>query len=155
MKAGLNSNPSIKRRFLKEEGDIKNSLYEIIVTKSGKPDYLAIAIYTEARSWFKPKKSIKGKVINVPKLSGYGWQTGYEYLATKHKCSRELIRTKLVLLEKLGLISREFRTEHHNRQVFSNVMYLLVWKNTPHFNSEVGLERKVGPTPNEVTENRI
>ena len=151
MKAQTNLNTKInnKKNLLKEEGNIRiEALYNIILTESGKPDYLAIDIYTEARSWYKPKKTnIQGNIVYSSKLSGYGWQIGYEYLANKHKCTTELIRRKLVLLEKLGLLTRDFRTEYYHGKRFNNNMYLLVWKDTPHFYSEIGLEKKVVPTP--------
>lgn len=145
----LNTKINNKKNLLKEEGNIRiEALYNIILTESGKPDYLAIDIYTEARSWYKPKKTnIQGNIVYSSKLSGYGWQIGYEYLANKHKCTTELIRRKLVLLEKLGLLTRDFRTEYYHGKRFNNNMYLLVWKDTPHFYSEIGLEKKVVTTP--------
>lgn len=140
--------PNNKKNLLKEEGNIKiEALYGIIQTRSGKPDLLAIDIYTEARSWFKPKKTnIQGNIIYSSKLNGYGWQIGYEDLANKYKRSKDLIRTKLVLLEKLGLLTRDFRTEYYHGKRFNNNMYLLVWKDTPHFYSEIGLKKKVAAT---------
>jgi hypothetical protein len=144
-----NTKPSNKKNLLKEEGNIKiEALYNIILTNKGKPDHVAIDIYIEARSWYKPKKTnIQGNVVYSSKLSGDGWQIGYEYLANKHKCTTELIRRKLVLLEKLGLLTRDFRTEYYHGKRFNNNMYLLVWKDTPHFYSEIGLEKKVSTTP--------
>lgn len=132
-----------KKLALKDEGNIKPEiLNEIIVNKKGKPDYLAIDIYVEVRSWFKPKKTIvNGNVVYSSKLKGHGFQIGYEYFANKHKCTAETIRTKLVLLEELGLLTREFRTEYFKGKRFNNLMYLLVWKDTPHFYSEIGLEK--------------
>jgi hypothetical protein len=137
------------KNLLKEEGNIRiEALYNIILTKKGQPDYLAIDIYTEARSWYKPKKTnIQGNVVYSSKLKGYGWQIGYEYLANRYKCTTELIRRKLVLLEKLGLLTRDFRTEYYHGKRFNNNMYLLVWKDTPHFYSAIGLEKKVSTTP--------
>jgi len=151
MKAQTNLNTKInnKKNLLKEEGNIRiEALYNIILTNKGKPDHVAIDIYIEARSWYKPKKTnIQGNIVYSSKLSGYGWQIGYEYLANKHKCTTELIRRKLVLLEKLGLLTRDFRTEYYHGKRFNNNMYLLVWKDTPHFYSEIGLEKKVVTTP--------
>ena len=146
---GLSVNLNNKKPSLKEEGNIKiEALYDIILNESNKPDLLAIDIYIEARSWFKPKKTnIQDNIIYSSKLNGYGWQIGYEYLANKYKRSKDLIRTKLVLLEKLGLLQRDFRTEYYHGKRFNNNMYLLVWKNTPHFYSKIGLEKKVAATP--------
>jgi len=132
-----------KKRVLKDEGNIKPEiLNEIIVNKKGKPDYLAIDIYVEVRSWFKPKKTVvNGNVVYSSKLKGHGFQIGYEYFVKKHKCTSETIRTKLALLEELGLLTREFRTEYFKGKRFNNLMYLFVWKDTPHFYSEIGLEK--------------
>ena len=46
-----------------------------------------------------------------------------------------------MLLEELGLITRDFRTEYFYGKRFNNLMYILVWKDTPHFYSEIGLEK--------------
>lgn len=132
-----------KKLALKDEGNIKPEiLNEIIVNKKGKPDLLAIDIYVEVRSWYKLKKTIvNGNVLYSSKLKGHGFQIGYEYFANKYKVTSETIRTKLVLLEELGLLTREFRTEYFKGKRFNNTMYLLVWKDTPHFYSEIGLEK--------------
>lgn len=156
MKAASNNNQiqqsdiEVQKITLKEQGNITpESLHKIITKKNGAPDLLAIAIYVEARSWFKPKKTeSKGNVIYSSKLKGYGFHTGYEHFAKKYGCSKDLIRTKFVLLEKLGLLKRDFKTEYFYGKRFNNLMYLLVWKNTPHFYSEIGLEN-----PNKVSTN--
>lgn len=137
-----------KKKTLKEQGNITpDFLHKIITKKNGKPDLLAISIYVEARSWFKPKKTkANGNVIYSSKLKGYGWQVGYEYFVKKHHCSSDLIRTKFVLLEKLGLLKRTFKTEYFYGKRFNNLMYLLVWKDTPHFYSETGLEKSATTT---------
>lgn len=133
----------LKKNVLKEQGNITPEfLYKIITNKNGKPDHIAISIYVEARSWFKFKKTkVDGNVIYSSKLKGHGWQIGYEYFSKKYKCSADVIRKKLVLLEKLDLITRDFRTEYFYGKRFNNLMYILVWKDTPHFYSEIGLEK--------------
>jgi hypothetical protein len=132
-----------KKLALKDEGNIKPEiLNEIIVDKKGKPDLLAIDIYVEVRSWYKLKKTIvNGNVVYSSKLKGHSFQIGYEHFVKKYKRTSETIRTKLVLLEELGLLTREFRTEYFKGKRFNNTMYLLVWKDTPHFYSEIGLEK--------------
>jgi len=143
MKAICNTSVIPKKLTLKDQGNIKiEALNEIIVTKKGKPDLLAIDIYIEVRSWYKPKKTkVNGNVVYSSKLKGHGFQIGYEYFVKKYKCSDDVIRKKLVLLEKLGLLTREFRTEYFKGKRFNNLMYLLVWKDTPYFYSEIGLEK--------------
>jgi hypothetical protein len=143
MKTISNTSVIPKKLTLKDQGNIKiEALNEIIVNKKGKPDLLAIDIYSEARAWFKPKKTkVNGNIIYSSKLKGYGWQIGYEYFVKKYKCSDDVIRKKLVLLENLGLLTRDFRTEYFYGKRFNNLMYLLVWKDTPYFYSEIGLEK--------------
>lgn len=144
-KATNKTNLSIEtqKHILKDQGNIKPEiLNKIIVNKKGKPDFLAIDIYVEARSWFKPKKTKhQGNIVYSSKLKGHGFQIGYEYFCKKYKCSSDVIRKKLVLLEELGLLTREFRTEYFYGKRFNNIMYLLVWKDTPYFYSEIGLEK--------------
>ena len=132
-----------EKNVLKEQGNITpECLYKIITNKNGKPDHIAISIYVEARSWFKLKKTkVDGNVIYSSKLKGHGWQIGYEYFINKYQCTSETIRTKFVLLEKLGLITRDFRTQYFYGKRFNNLMYILLWKDTPHFYSEIGLEK--------------
>lgn len=144
MKAQINKQARNTKPRLKEQGDIKvDALNSIILNKRGLPDYLAIDLYTEIRSWYKPKKTVlHGNVIYSSKLKGRGFQATYKYFADKHKRSKDLIRTKFVLLEKLGLITREFTDEDFYGKRFNNVMRILVWKDTPHFYSDIGLEKE-------------
>lgn len=143
MKAIASLSLKPEKLVLKDQGNIKPEiLNEVIVNKRGKPDLLAIEIYVEVRSWFKPKKTKhQGNVIYSSKLKGHGFQIGYEYFCKKYKCSSDVIRKRLVLLEELGLLTREFRTEYFYGKRFNNIMYLLVWKDTPYFYSEIGLEK--------------
>jgi hypothetical protein len=72
----------------------QSKLYKIIVTKTGRPDRLAIHLYLDIKSHLqKNKRSI--------------WETNYQYFVDKYKLSKESIRRKLALLEKLNLIYRE------------------------------------------------
>lgn len=134
------------KRILKEQGNILiDELKSIIVNpKNLKPDLLAIHIYIEARSWFKPKTNKyteKDKVVYPSKLRGYGWRTSLDHFASEYKVSKELVRKKLVLLENLGLLKRDYRTECYSGQKYNNRLWLLVWKDTPYFYSEFGLEK--------------
>jgi hypothetical protein len=85
----------------------KEQLISVIVNNKGKPDYLAINLYwDEFRFWYNPKKEIKdSNVVHIHKLHNKSIQTCYEHLSSTHGCSRETRRKKIVLLEKLGLIS--------------------------------------------------
>ena len=109
---------------------IEKQLNSIIVGKNGKPDRLAIAIYSEFRSSFKSKKK-----------NNNGLRISYEELAKNHCCSKELMRQKIVLLEQLGLLSRNFRMEYIDGRKCPNILHILLWKDTPHFYTKIGLEK--------------
>lgn len=130
--------------FLKDQGNITPEvLYDIIKFDNGKPDHIAIALYTDIRSWYKPKKTMKeGNVIYSSKLQGKIYRTSRKALATKHRVSVETIRLKLIKLENLGLVNRAFTKEKdfYDRDV-NNVLNIIIWKDTPHFYSEFGLEK--------------
>ena len=137
------------KKVLKEQGNIHiNELKQIIVSPvTGKPDLLAIDLYSEGRSWFKPKATRKdGNIIYSSKLVGRGWKTSYDFLQKKYCCSKETIRKKFVLLEDLGLVSRDFSCEFAHGRNYNNCLNILVWKDTPYFYSEIGLE-KIQATP--------
>jgi len=67
-------------------------------------------------------------------------QLGYEYIKEKFECSTETIRRHLVLLENLGLIKREFRHEKGQDKIVANVLFIHVFKQTPYFISDVGVD---------------
>lgn len=115
----------------------EEEFYSIIVNSKGKPDLLAISLYSDIRSWFKLDKNGKSK------LKANGYRTSYEELAKKYKVSKPLIKQKIVFLESLELLKRDFRREYICGQWQYNVLYLLVWKNTPYFYSEIGIEKTV------------
>ena len=130
--------------FLTEQGNIFNEQLDryIVSPVTGKADLLAIHIYVTARSWFKPKKQTEdNKVTYISKLNTDGWRTSLDYFSKKHKCSKETIRRKLVFLEELGLLTRDYRQEYRYGQLITNCLYILVWKETPLFYSEFGLEK--------------
>lgn len=130
--------------LLKDQGNITPKiLYNIINFDNGKPDHIAIALYTDIRSWYKPKKTMKeGNVIYSSKLQGKIYRTSRKNLAKNHKVSVETIRLKLIKLENLGLVNRAFTKEKdfYDRDI-NNVLNVIVWKETPHFYSEIGLEK--------------
>jgi len=89
----------------------KEQLNTIIVNKDGSPDYLAINTYYDSlRSWYNPQKQYQknGNVVYIKKLKSKGIYYSAEQLAQIHGCSKETIRKKLVKLERLGLIHRNF-----------------------------------------------
>lgn len=123
---------------LKKQGNyLEDQLYSIIVNSKGQADLLAINLYCDIKNWYKPNKYGKSK------LKSNGYKTSYEELAKKYNRSKGLIKQKIVFLESLGLLSRDFRIEYIWGKRQNNVMYLLLWKETPYFEFEFGIERTV------------
>jgi hypothetical protein len=123
----------------------KEQLNSIITNKDGSPDYLAINIYYDSlRSWYSPKKQYQeaGNVIHIRKLKSDGIYYSAEKLAKTHGCSKETIRKKLVKLELLGLIHRNFEHKSTATTNSYNHRCIFVWKNTPHFYNPYGVDRK-------------
>ncbi len=76
----------------------KEKLYKTILTKTGKPDLLAVDLYLHIKTNLQSNKQLILK-------------KNYLYFANRYKCSAETIRKKFVLLENLGLIKRNFTDE--------------------------------------------
>lgn len=130
-------------KVLRKEGNfVEKQLKSIIVNKNGKPDRLAIEIYSNLKGWFKPNKSNNFNKSGKFDIRKYGFRTSYEELSKEHNCTKELVRQKIVFLEKLGLISRNFRIEYAGGIRKNNVLHLLLWKETPYFEFEYGLEKR-------------
>ena len=88
----------------------REKLHGIITYKNGKPDRLAIELYLEIK--FQVKKGKKPV-----------WETNYQYLVKTHKVSKQTIRLKLVLLEKLNLIRRELTATTTTGELYSAYPY--------------------------------
>ena len=141
--ASLSSQDSNKKAKLSYKGDyVEKVLSDIIISSRGKPDRLAIMLYSFLKSWFKPNSNRKFNKSGKFDVRKYGYRTSYEQLAKEFKCSEESIRQKIVLLEKFGLLNRNFRIEYEGGVRKNNVLYLLIWQDTPHFYFEHGLEKR-------------
>ena len=88
----------------------KQQLYKIVVDSRGNPDALAINLYwDEFRSWYNHKKThTSSKIVRIPKLYKYGVYASYKELAEKYGVTTDTIRRKIVKLEELELLSRDF-----------------------------------------------
>jgi len=125
----------------------KHQLYELIVDSRGRPDVLAINLYfDEFRSWYSSKKQSKGdNVVDFFKLHSKGIHVCYRFLADRYKVSEDTIRRKIVILEKLGLISRDFEQNINYGKVLFNQLVIYVWQQTNYFYNPIGIDRvKVG-----------
>ena len=122
--------------LLAKQGNFQEEkLNSIILLPTGRPDRLAISIYSDIRSWFRPKQN------GTAKLKTRGYQTSYAKLSKQYSCCVKTIKQKIKLLEGLGLISRDFTDEFLFGRRLNNVLNILVWKDTPHFFNEFGLDK--------------
>lgn len=121
----------------------KQQLYKIVVDSRGNPDALAINLYwDEFRSWYNHKKiHTSSKIVKIPKLYKYGVYASYKELARKYKVTTDTIRRKIVHLEKLELLSRDFYTNKESHKVLYNQLIIYIWQQTPHFFNPIGLDR--------------
>jgi len=125
----------------------KHQLYKFIVDSRGRPDTLAINLYfDEFRSWYNHKKQYKsGKVINFPKLHSKGIHVCYRFLADRYGVSEETIRRKIVKLEELGLLSRDFEQNINYGKALFNQLVIHIWQQTDYFYNPIGIDRtKIG-----------
>ena len=121
----------------------KQQLYKIIVDSRGNPDALAINLYwDEFRSWYNHKKiHTSSKIVKIPKLYKYGVYASYKELSKKYGVTTETIRKKIVRLEELELLSRDFYTNKENHKVLYNQLIIYIWQQTPCFFNPIGLDR--------------
>jgi len=121
----------------------KQQLYKIIVDSKGSPDALAINLYwDEFRSWYNHKKiHTSSKIIRIPKLYKYGVYASYKELSKKYGVTENTIRRKIVKLEELELLSRDFYTNKESHKVLYNQLIIYIWQQTPYFFNPIGLDR--------------
>ncbi len=121
----------------------KQQLYKIVVDSRGNPDALAINLYwDEFRSWYNHKKiHTSSKIIRIPKLYKYGVYASYKELSRKYGVTAETIRKKIVRLEEIGLLNRDFYKNLEGRKALYNQLIIYIWQQTPHFFNPIGLDR--------------
>lgn len=121
----------------------KQQLYKIIVDSRGNPDALAINLYwDEFRSWYNHKKiHTSSKIIRIPKLYKYGVYASYKDLSKKYGVTENTIRRKIVKLEELELLTRDFYTNKESHKVLYNQLIIYIWQQTPCFFNPIGLDR--------------
>jgi len=121
----------------------KQQLYKIVVDSRGNPDALAINLYwDEFRSWYNHKKiHTSNKIVRIPKLYKYGVYASYKELSKKYGVTENTIRRKIVKLEELELLTRDFYTNKESHKVLYNQLIIYIWQQTPHFFNPIGLDR--------------
>ena len=104
-------------------------LNSFFIKKSGAADLKLIILAEEIIYWYKPQKKtdpITGDVSFCHKFSGSVWQTTYKHFKEKFGFSQDTIRRKVVILENLGIIKREFRTVRFCGTDFNNILFIVL-----------------------------
>lgn len=103
--------------------------YQTILTDSGKPYFLAIAILSDIVYWYRPteiRDENTGHVIGWgKKIQGDMLQRNYEHFAKMYGESKKTITRAIVRLENLGVIKRVFQNlTLENGSTLNNVLFL-------------------------------
>lgn len=112
-------------------------LREILINSRKQVYTNAVALYWHLRSYYRPIKGIKkgGGRFSMDRMHTDGLHLDRARLAEELKCSKRTISKALDILERFGLIVRNYETK--GKSVNHLVIYLL--KNTPHFYNEFGV----------------
>lgn len=101
---------------------------DIIVNESGRTDMLAVYLFSDFIYWHKPqiiRDEISGKIIAYKKrFKADLLQRDYKQMALLSRHTERQCRDSIVLLEKLGLIKREFRTINVGGRIIPNTMFI-------------------------------
>jgi len=115
----------------------KDLVSDLLVNSKGITYRIAVDLYWYLRSFHNPTKARKqnGNVIRITKLHTDGLHLNRDELAKAMRCSKRSISKYLAMLERFGLIARDYTKK--GRAVNHLVLYVL--KNTPHFYNEYGV----------------
>jgi len=108
---------------------IPHTWYENIRLEStGKPDLIAITLLSEIVYWYRPsyvKEEASGRLLGMKKkFKADALQRSYDSFVEQFGFSKKQVREAMDRLEKLGIISRDFRTVQSNGTSLSNVLYI-------------------------------
>jgi hypothetical protein len=111
---------------------IPHTWYQHIKDENGKAELEAIIILSDIVYWYRPvylRDEHSGQIIEVQKrFSGDLLQKTKKALADQFSMTERKVQDSLALLEKLGLICREYRTvEASNGSRISNVMFIRIF----------------------------
>jgi len=107
---------------------IPQAWFSTIVKPNGKPNLRAMMFLADIVYWYRPTEKRDEATGNVicykKKMKGEMLQRSYKHLMEQFGCSKAEATNTVVNLEKLGVITRVFRTEVHNGVCANNIMYL-------------------------------
>lgn len=102
--------------------------FKTIVNDKGRPYLLAIMILSEIVYWYRP---IEERDENTGEFIGYRTkfkqdllQKSYKDLAEYYQVTKRQVTDAIIVLEKLGVIQREFRTVEKNKVRCNNVLFI-------------------------------
>ena len=102
--------------------------YRTVVRDSGKPNLTAIVILADICYWYKPteiRDESTGQVIAVKKkFKSDLLQRSYQQISEQFGISKKEATNAIVIIEKMGVVRRVFRTVTINGLVVNNVLYL-------------------------------
>jgi hypothetical protein len=110
---------------------IPHTWYHHIKGPTGRPDVEAIVLLSEILYWYRPeyvRDEHTGQVIGVRKrFKGDALQKSKKALAEQFGFTERKVKESLALLEKIGVITRDYRTvETSDGVLCSNVMYIKI-----------------------------
>ena len=126
-------NSSTRNEFYNKKSNSKRKDWRSrLVQKSNTSDKKLISLVELAIYWSQPQKIINANIKEEKftyKFSRYIWHTSYCDLSDKLGLSKDSIRKKLVRLEELGILKREFKTVVIDGCEYHSVMFLRLSSN--------------------------
>lgn len=103
--------------------------FQTILSDTGKPNMLACLVLSDITYWYRPSEirdEVTGKFMGYKKKFRRDLlQRSYEDFAAQFNVSKRQIKDAIILLEKLGVIKRVFRTVSGAfGRKFNNVMFI-------------------------------
>lgn len=133
---------------------IPHSWYSTITRENGKPYLTAIVILADIVYWYRPaeiRDEQTGRLVGYKKkFKSDKLQRSYQNIADMFGISKKEATSAVVFLEKLGIISREFRTIDFNGLALSNVLFIGLDAERLKditFEREIGIPEKEGGVP--------
>lgn len=126
-------NDSTRDKFYNKKSDSKHKDWRSkLVKKSNTLDKNLITVVELAIYWSQPQKIISANIKEEKftyKFSRDIWHTSYSDLSEKLGLSKDFTHRKLVILEELGILKREFKTVVTDGCEYHSTMFLRLSSN--------------------------
>lgn len=107
---------------------IPNSWWKAITFDSGKPDSVAVVILSEIVYWYRATEKLcerTGKITGYDKrFKADKLQRSYQSFSDKFGFTKRQVAEAMKRLQKMGLVTLEYRTINVNGQQLNNVLYI-------------------------------